>query len=132
LDGVLRRDRYDMRRMEFLIIGALALAAVFFAYRAFDAGVTITYHEAEMESLRDSRKLLARIAVALANAPSRSETEVQSVMRSDFGELLIEREGDTLFVDQIGLRFAGGKLVEIWFMDEASLTPTKGTGAEGR
>jgi len=114
-----------MHRTGLLIIGALALATVFFAYSALDTGVTLTYHEVEIDNLRESRKLLGRIAVVLANAPMRSEAEVEEVIRRDFGDQLMEREGDTLFVDQIGLRFAGGKLAEIRFMDEA---PGRGPG----
>lgn len=114
-----------------IIIGALALATVFFAYRAFDAGVTITYHEAEIENLRESRKMLGRIAVALANAPTGSEAEVEQVIRSDFGDQLIKREGDTLFVDQVGLHFVGGKLAEIRFMDEAPFAPKQTSGGDG-
>ena len=114
-----------MHRMGLLITGALALATVFFAYRAFDTGVTLTYHEAEIDNLRETNEMLARIAVTLANVPTNTEADVELVIRKDFGHQLVEREGDTLFVDQIGLRFAGGTLVEIGLMDEA---PGRGPG----
>jgi hypothetical protein len=111
--------------MGLVTVGLLLLATVFFAYRAFDTGVTLTYYEVEMEDLRDSRKILARIAVVLANAPSRSETEVQLVIEEEFGDRLIKREGDTLFVDQVGLRFERGKLAEIRFMDDPLPAPIR-------
>lgn len=115
-----------MRRRGLLITGALAIATVFFAYRAFDTAVTLTYHEAENDNLREINEMLGRIAVALANAPAGTEADVEVVVRKNFGDELVEREGDTLFVDQIGLRFSGGKLVEIRSMDE---TPGQDPGA---
>jgi hypothetical protein len=115
-----------MHRMGLLITGALALSTVFFAYRAFDTGVTLTYHEAEIDNLRETNEMLAHIAVTLANVPTNTEVDVELVIRKDFGHQLVQREGDTLFVDQIGLRFAGGKLVEIRLIDGA---PSRGSGA---
>ncbi|MDD9969213.1 MAG: hypothetical protein OXR73_23425 [Myxococcales bacterium] len=101
------------------IIAVLLLASLFFAYRAFDTGVTLTYFEAEIESMRTSKKLLSRIAVSLAAAPSRSETDIEAAIRKDFSDHTLEREGDSLLVDQVGLRFKERELVEVWFIDDA-------------
>jgi len=109
-----------MRKMGLWITGALAIATVFFAYRALDAGVTLTYHEVEMDNLRETNEMLARIAVTLANAPAGTEADVELVLRKNFRDQLVGREGDTLFVDQIGLRFSEGRLVEIRSMNEAT------------
>ena len=117
-----------MHRMGLLITGVLAVATVFLAYRAVDTGVTLTYHQVEIDSLRQANEMLARIAVTLANAPASTEAEVEVVIRENFGDQLIKREGNTLFVDQIGLRFSEGKLVEIWLIGEA---PGRGPDTAG-
>ena len=118
-----------MHRMGLLITGVLAVTTVFFAYRAFDTGVTLTYHEVEIDSLREANEILARIAVTLANASPSTEADVELVVRENFEDLLIKREGDTLYVDQIGLRFSGGKLDEIRLVGEA---PVRNGAAEER
>ena len=102
----------------FATIGALVLAALFFAYRAFDSGVTITYHQAEINNLQQTRKVLAGVVMSVAKASSTSRQDVEKAIKGHFGDDLLDQEGDTLFVDQVGLRFKEGQLVGVWFPDD--------------
>lgn len=96
----------------------LAFTTLFFAYRAFDAGVTITYHEAEMDHLRQNAKVMARIATVLASVQSASQADVEHAIRRELSDQLIEREGDVLFVARIALQFKDGLLATIEHSNE--------------
>jgi len=100
----------------FLALGALVLGNLFFAYRALDSGVTITYYQVEIDNQRKAKQLLARIAVILAEG--RYERDLtQAVERAVPGHV-VDREGDTFFVDEVGLRFEQGRLTEVVFLND--------------
>ena len=104
------------RRLLFLALGALVLGNLFFAYRALDSGVTITYYQVEIDNQRKAKQLLARIAVILAEG--RYERDLtQAVERAVPGHV-VDREGDTFFVDEVGLRFEQGRLTEVVFLND--------------
>jgi len=99
------------------IVAVLVATNLYSAYRTLDTGVTVTYLEASWESQQEDKRLLGEIAVELARV--RSEGEIEAVVRQAFGTRVIDREGDTLYVGDVGLRFKESRLASVVFMDDA-------------
>ena len=76
-------------------------------------------------SLEEDRAVLRKITLDLAKAAKRGE--VEALLATNYAQgHLVKREGDTIFVDGVGLRFRGEELVGIVFMNEASIQERRG------
>jgi len=106
-------------------IAVLLLAMVVsngaWVYLVLDRAVSLDYARQEQKYLKESLALLKRISIDLlamksAGGPSRAEALLW--FQEKYRGHVVKEEDGVLFIDEIGLRFADGKLAEIVFLNE--------------
>jgi uncharacterized protein YpuA (DUF1002 family) len=103
-------------RVLVLVIVALVVACAYLSYAVLDQSVTLDHARVERASVQRQRDLLSKLTLDVAKGTSRGEVEALIAAKYAKG-YIVKRDGDIIFVDEVGLRFRGDELVEILFMN---------------
>jgi len=100
-----------------LVSVALLLLCAYLFYASLDQAVSLDHARAAQRSLEQDRAVLQKLTVDLVNGTRRGE--VKALLTAKYASHLVKEEGDTIFVDGVGLRFRGDQLVAVVFLDSA-------------
>ena len=103
--------------MLLLVSVALLLLCVYLVYSSLDQAVSLDHARAAQRSLEQDRAVLQKLTVDLVKGTRRAD--VNALLTAKYAAHLVKEEGDTIFVDGVGLRFRGDQLVAVVFLDNA-------------
>jgi hypothetical protein len=109
-----------MRRLLMLlavVTVSVILLSLYLTYRLVDLSISLDHARAARQTLEEDRRILQTLTTNLAQGVKRDRLKSLVLKHYDKGYILKE-EGDVLFVDGVGLRFAGDVFVGIVFMNE--------------
>jgi hypothetical protein len=98
-----------------LVTVALLLLCAYLLYASLDQAVSLDHARAAQRSLEQDRALLRELTVDLAKETRRAD--VKAMLAAKYAAHVVQEEGDTIFVDGVGLRFRGDQLVALVFLD---------------
>lgn len=84
-------------------------------YTVLDDGVTRTHRADQVAHERDSARLLADIVLASGLPLDRPHLERATAALPEGGELIVEQEGPTLYIDELGFVLEGDRVTRIHF-----------------
>lgn len=90
-------------------------------YKFFDRSVTFDYQSVAIERHQRDKRLASEIVVHVF-ADCRVE-DIERRLAPFQKEHLVQRKGDTVFVDDVGLDFRNNKLVKLLFSSEYASEP---------
>jgi hypothetical protein len=100
-----------------LVSVALLLLCAYLVYASLDQAVSLAHARAAQRSLEQDRAVLQKLTVDLGKGTRRAD--VKALLTAKYAAHLVKEEGDTIFVDGVGLRFRGDELVAVVFLDDA-------------
>jgi hypothetical protein len=106
-----------------LVSVALLLLCAYLVYASLDQAVSLDHARAAQRSLEQDRAVLQKLTVDLVKGTRRAD--VNALLAAKYAAHIVKEEGDTIFVDGVGLRFRGDELVAVVFLDD-------GGGSGGR
>jgi hypothetical protein len=85
--------------------------------------MSLDYARAEQRSLEQDRAVRQKLTVDLAKGTRRAD--VKALLAEKYAAHSVKEEGDTMFVDGVGLRFRGDQLVAVvfWTTETARAAP---------
>ncbi len=98
---------------------ALFALCLYLAYRVVGQSVSLDHARAVQRSLEKDHAVLRKLTLDLARTTRRDELEIL-LAKWYAQDHIVKAEGDTVFVDGVGLRFRGNELVGIVFMSDGS------------
>jgi hypothetical protein len=104
-----------------LVSVALLLLCAYLVYATFDQAVSLDHARAAQRGLEEDRALLQKITVDLAKSGAR-RADVKALLAAKYSAHIVKEEGETIFVDGVGLRFRGDELVAVVFMDDRDVS----------
>jgi len=99
-----------------LLTVALLLLCAYLVYANLDQAVSLDHARAEQRSLEQDRAVLQKLTLDLAKETRRPD--VKALFAAKYAAHIVKEEGDTMFVDGVGLRFRDDQLVAVVFLDE--------------
>jgi len=99
-----------------LMTVALSLLCAHLIYASLDQAVSLDHARAAQRSLEQDRAVLQKLTVDLAKGTRRAD--VKALLAATYAAHIVKEEGDTIFVDGVGLHFRGDHLVAVNFLDD--------------
>jgi predicted DNA repair protein MutK len=100
-----------------LVSVALLLLCAYLVYGSVDQSVSLEHARAAQRSLEQDRAVLQKLTADLVRGTRRAD--VTALLATKHAAHLVKEEGDTIFIDGVGLRFRGDDLVAVVFLDDA-------------
>jgi hypothetical protein len=100
-----------------LVSVALLLLCAYLVYASVDQSVSLEHARAAQRSLEQDRAVLQKLTMDLVKGTRRAD--VKALLTAKYAAHLVKEEGDTTFVDGVGLRFGGDQLLAVVFLDAA-------------
>ena len=97
---------------------ALLLLCAYLFYASLDQAVSLDHARATQRSLEEDRAMLQELTVDLVKGTRRAD--VKALLAAKYSAHIVKEEGDTIFIDGVGLRFRGDQLVGVVFLDDAT------------
>jgi hypothetical protein len=98
------------------VIALLSVACLYLFYKVIDRSVSVDHLSTSVKHHKQTVQLLTELAVDL-NQECRQPNPEQWFEQHYKAKHLISREDGMLFIDNVGLKFEGGKLRKISLMD---------------
>ena len=105
-------------------IGLLVLC-LFLLYVVVDRSVSLDHARSQQREISKERSVLRQLILDLSTAMKKSEIKTLLGSKYKGSHIVKEEDGNTIFVDGVGLRFHGEDLTDIVFMSEGGAKEEK-------
>jgi len=95
---------------------ALLLLCAYLVYATLDQAVSLDHARAAQRGLEQDRAVLQKLTMDLVKGTTRAD--VKALLAAKYAAHIVKEEGDTIFVDGVGLRFRGDQLIAVVFLDD--------------
>jgi hypothetical protein len=99
-----------------LVTVVLVLLCAYLVDASLDQAVSLDHARAAQRSLEHDRAVLQKLTLDLVTG--RRRADVNALLAAKYAAHIVKEEGDTIFIDGVGLRFRGDQLVAVVFMDD--------------
>ncbi len=99
----------------FIILISLLVTNVFWVYLFVDQSISYDYNEQEIKYLKKSVELIKTLLFDSIVVNKRRQ--IIKIVKTKYPNHILKEEEDIFYIDNIGLKFDGDKLVEIVVMN---------------